>query len=179
MAAGSLGGGVSGSPDVASTRRLLGIPGGASRLPGLPGRKRNLARPPRLPRWKPVRKPGTLACPNCPEREREGASLEAETPPTPSRKKSSTTQYGDPDPCPYMGIRKHLVRLPYVITSEFSPGRRADPVAERLCAPFRWAEPPLKGSAPRMCGANQTILRRFLEKRLEIGFLGAIALSGG
>lgn len=56
---------------------------------------------------------------------------------------------------PYMGRRKRLLRPLYVITSKFSAGCRADPVAGRLREPVLWAEPPFKGPAPRMNGAIQ------------------------
>lgn len=89
------------------------------------------------PGWTLVRKPGTTASPSCREtgRVREGACSEAKAPPPPARKEAATAPSGDPGPCPYMGSRKRLARLPYVIISKFSRGSLALPVAGRFCPP--------------------------------------------
>lgn len=83
----------------------------------------------------------------------------------PARKEAATAQSGDPGPCPYMGSRKRLARLPYVIISKFS---LALPVAGRLCSLVGAGgrgrdQPALKGPLPRMNGALRTILHLVLE----------------
>lgn len=60
---------------------------------------------------------------------------EGKAPPPLARKEAATAQSGDPGPCPYMGSRKRLARLPYVIISKFSRGSLALPVAGRYCSP--------------------------------------------
>lgn len=92
-----------------------------------------------------------------------------QAPPPPARKEAASAQSGDPGPCPYMGSRKRLARLPYVIIPKFSRGSLALPVAGRLRSPFRAArgegdEPSLKGPLPRMNGAIGTILHLVLEE---------------
>lgn len=134
----------------------VGIAGGASRSLLLPGRKRNLPLSTRLPSWSPVRKPGALASPSSREREREGGRSwgGARPHPCPTGKSPLLPCMEIPAPSLY-GKPEAALRLPYVMTAKFSAGRRADPVAGRLREPVPWAEPPLKGPAPRETGAIQ------------------------
>lgn len=43
-----------------------------------------------------------------------------QAPPTTGRKKPAMALHREPGPCPYMGSRKWLGHLPYVIPSKFS-----------------------------------------------------------